>query len=426
MTLLLRGGKIIDPSQRLEQVGDLLIQRGRISGFGKIPARKTWTVLEARNWIVAPGFIDMHVHLREPGREDEETIESGSRAAAAGGFTSIVCMPNTRPINDSASITRYVLERAREVGLVNVFPAGAITKESKGEELAEIGEMVNAGAVAITDNGNGVQNNQIMRRALEYSRIFDIPVVDHCEERNLAAAGCMNEGPRSTRLGMPGMSRAAEEVHVARDVILSRITGGRAHIAHISTRESLEWVRQAKKQHIPVTCEVTPHHFVLSEEDITSYDTNFKMNPPLREPADRKAVLKALADGTIDSIATDHAPHTQFEKEETFEAAANGIVGLETAVPLAWEFLIRRNLLTPLRLVELLSTTPNRILKLGRGTLSEGAIADVTVIDPEREMKVDVEKFKSKSRNSPFGGWVLHGIPVFTIVAGKIVHSASA
>ncbi len=421
MTLLLKGGSVVDPSQKLEKKLDLLVEKGRVASLGKIQAKKSWQVIDASGWIVAPGFVDMHVHLREPGREDKETILTGSKAAAAGGFSSITCMPNTQPVNDSEAITRFILERAGRAGLVNVFPAGAITKGLQGKELAEIGEMVKAGVVAITDDGKSVENNQIMRRALEYSKIFDIPVIDHCEDRQLAASGHMNESAVSTRLGVRGISRAAEELDVARDTILSRITGGRVHIAHLSTQESLSRVRQAKKQGIAVTCEVTPHHFILNDEDIKNYDTNFKMYPPLRTPSDVKAMLKGLSDGSIDCIASDHAPHTRLEKEMTFEEAANGIIGLETAVPLAWEFLIRRNIISVSRLVELFSTNPNRILKLGRGTLKEGAIADITVIDPDCEIIVDVKKFRSKSRNCPFHDWRLQGVPVMSIVKGKII-----
>ena len=409
--MLLKGGTIVDPSQKLKRKLDLLVDKGKIARLGKIQAKKSWEVI----------FIDMHVHLREPGREDKETILSGCRAAAAGGFTSISCMPNTDPVNDSEAITRYIVERARQAGLVNVFPAGAITKGLKGEELAEIGEMVKAGAVAITDDGHPVENNQMMRRALEYAKIFDIPVVDHCEDRQLAAGGHMNEGEVSTRLGLYGVSRAAEELDVARDMILGRITGGRIHIAHLSTRESLFWVRQAKRQGVKMTCEVTPHHFILTDADVKNYDTNFKMYPPLRAQSDVKGILKGLSDGTIDCIATDHAPHTSLEKETPFQEAANGVIGMETAVSLSWEFLVRRKVVSISRLVELFSTNPNRILKLGRGTLEEGAIADITVIDPNLETVVDVNQFRSKSRNCPFEGWELHGAPVMTIVRGKTV-----
>ena len=419
--MLLKGGTLVDPSQKLKRKLDLLVEKGKVARLGKIQPKKSWEVIDASGWIVCPGFVDMHVHLREPGREDKETILSGSRAAAAGGFTSIACMPNTDPVNDSEAITRFIVERARQAALVNVFPAGAITKGLKGQELAEIGEMVKAGAVAITDDGHPVENNQMMRRALEYAKIFDIPVVDHCEDRHLAAGGHLNEGAVSTRLGLYGVSRAAEELDVARDMILGRITGGRIHIAHLSTRESLFWVRQAKRQGVQMTCEVTPHHFILTDADIKNYDTNFKMYPPLRTPSDVKSILKGLSDGTIDCIATDHAPHTSLEKETPFQEAANGVIGMETAVPLSWEFLVRREVVSISRLVELFSVNPNRILKLGRGTLEEGAIADITVIDPDLEVVVDVDQFRSKSRNCPFHGWKLQGVPVMTIVRGKTV-----
>lgn len=422
MTLLIEGGRIVDPSQDLDQPASLLVERGKVAGIGGMTAKKSWDVLDASGCIVVPGLIDMHVHLREPGREDKETIRTGSKAAAAGGFTSIMCMPNTDPVNDNDAVTRFVLEQAKKAGLVNVFPAGAVTRGSRGEQLAEIGEMVKAGIVAISDDGNPVENNQVMRRAMEYARIFDIPVIDHCEDRALAAGGCINEGSVSTRLGLRPMSRAAEEVHVVRDLILSRITGARVHIAHVSTRESLEWIRQAKKQGVKMTCEVTPHHFILTDEDIHDYDTNYKMNPPLRTRDDVEAMLEGIDDGTIDCIVTDHAPHTVLEKETTFAEAANGIIGMETALPLTWESLVRSDRISVRRFVELLSLNPSRLLKLERGTLAEGAIADVTVIDPNREWVVDVTRFESKGRNCPFDGWKLHGVAAVTVVRGRIVH----
>lgn len=422
MSLLLRGGRVVDPSQDLDRRADVLIEAGKVAGVGNIPATKNGEIIEVDGCVLTPGFVDMHVHLREPGREDKETILTGSRAAAAGGFTSIVCMPNTTPVNDNAAITRFILERAADAGLVNIFPTGAITVGSQGEQLAEIGEMHAAGIVGVTDDGRPVQDNQVMRRAFEYARIFDIPVMDHCEDLFLAAGGCMNEGVASTRLGLRGMSRAAEELHVVRDIILSRITGARVHILHLSTRESLDQVRVAKSQGIQVTCEVLPHHFTLTDGDIQDFDTDFKMMPPLRERADIEAMLEGLADGTIDCLATDHAPHTRLDKEAPFEEAASGVVGMETAVPLCWEHLIRPGVVSVSRLVELFSLNPSRILKLGKGTLAEGADADVTVVDPERRQIVDPSSFKSKGRNCPFRGWELHGAPVLTVVGGRVVH----
>ena len=424
MTLLLKGGTLVDPSQTIDQEKrDLLIEDGVVVDIGTIDPRPEWETIDATDLLVTPGFIDMHVHLREPGREDKETVDSGSRAAVAGGFTSVMCMPNTSPVNDNESVTRFLRSKARETNLANVHPCGAITKGSLGGELAEIGEMVRAGAVAISDDGNPVDNNQIMRRALEYSRIFDIPVVDHCEDRALAAGGCINEGAVSTRLGLPAMSRMAEEMDVARDTILARVTGGHAHIAHVSTRESLEWIRIAKDKGIRVTCEVTPHHFILKDEDIGDYDTLYKMNPPLREARDVEAMLQGLSDGTIDCIATDHAPHTALEKETTFPVAANGIIGLECAISLAWDRLIGGGLISVSRLVELFSVNPSRILKLDRGSLAKGKVADVTIIDPARTVTVDVSTFQSKSRNCPFHGRTLQGTPVATVVSGRMVYN---
>jgi dihydroorotase len=412
----------VDPGQGLDQRADLLIEDGRVKEVGSIGSQADWEVIDCSRFVLAPGFIDMHVHLREPGREDKETILTGSQAAAAGGFTSIACMPNTQPVNDSEAITSFILERAASAGLVNVFPVGAITKGSRGEELAEIGLMYRSGIVAVSDDGQPVQNNQTMRRALEYASIFDLPVIDHCEDRFLAAGGFVNEGAVATRLGLRAMSRAAEELHVCRDIILSRITKSRVHIAHVSARESLRWIREGKRQGVSVTCETAPHYFLLHDGHVRGYNTNMKMNPPLREEADVEAMLEALADGTIDCIATDHAPHTSLEKDTTFEEAANGIIGMESAIPLAWDRLVRAGVVSVSRLVELFSTNPARILRLERGDLKKGAVADVTVIDPEREITIDVNQFKSKARNCPFHGWTLRGVPVVTIVGGRVVH----
>jgi len=424
MTLLLKGGTVVDPSQDIDQEKqDILIEDGVVADVGIIDPNSEWEILDLTGLVVVPGFIDMHVHFREPGREDRETVETGSRAAVAGGFTSVMCMPNTTPVNDNESVTRFLLSKAQEVDLANIHPCGAITKGSLGKELAEIGEMVSAGAVAISDDGNPVENNQVMRRALEYSRIFGIPVVDHCEDRALAAGGCIHEGVVSTRLGLPAMSRTAEEMDVVRDTILARVTGGHAHIAHVSTEESLEWIRIAKDKGVQVTCEVTPHHFILKDEDIGNYNTLYKMNPPLREERDVEAMLQGLADGTIDCIATDHAPHTTLEKDTTFTKAANGIIGLECAIPLAWNYLISSGLISISRLVELFSVNPSHILGLDRGSLAKGKIADVTVIDQTKKVTVDVATFQSKSRNCPFHGRTLGGVPVLTVVGGRVVYN---
>ncbi len=425
MTILIQGGKIIDPSQNLAKAADLLIEKGKVKEIGSITPADNWEIVDAKGLLVTPGLIDMHVHLREPGREDKETIETGSRAAVAGGFTSVACMPNTTPVNDCEAITRFIVEKARDNKLANVFPVGAITKGSAGEELAEMGEMVKAGAVAFSDDGRPVQNNQIMRRAMEYAKIFDVPILDHCEDDHLAARGCMNESFVSTELGLRGISGVAEEIQVMRDMILARLTGAQAHICHLSTRESLRWVRIGKQDGVRISCEVAPHHFTLTDEEVRTYDTNFKMNPPLRSRADVDAMLEGLSDGTVDCIATDHAPHTRLDKEVPFDEAANGIIGLETSIPLVWNFLVRKGVIDESRAVELMSVNPSRILGLDRGTLKKDAVADVTLIDPERKVTVDVSKFKSKSRNCPYKGWELTGAPTMTIVSGKIVFRAS-
>lgn len=420
MTILLKGGEVVDPSQDLNKKADVLLEKGRIAKLGRIGAQEGWRVVDVSGMYVMPGLIDMHVHLRDPGQEYKETIETGTRAAVAGGFTSVACMPNTDPVNDCEAITRYILEKARQANLANVFPVGAITKGSEGKELAEIGEMVRSGAVAISDDGKPVKNNQIMRRAMEYSRIFDVPVLDHCEDCDLAAHGVMNEGAVSTELGLRGMHGTAEELDVARDIMLSRLTGARVHICHISCKGALNAVREAKAQGLKVTCEVTPHHFTLTDENVRTYDPNYRMNPPLRTGNDVEAMISGLADGSIDCIATDHAPHAQIDKDLTFEEAANGVIGLETSVPLVWEHLVRKDVISTSRMVELMSLNPSRILGLDRGTLKVGSIADVTVVDPEKQVTVDVSKFESKSRNCPFDGWQLRGAPVLTIVKGRV------
>ncbi len=424
MDLILRQARVIDPSREFDQVADVGISGGRIAEIAGRIRKKGRKEIDARGLIVAPGFIDMHTHLREPGREDSETIESGTAAAARGGFTAVACMPNTQPVNDSEAVTAYILKRAREVSKIAVFPIGAITKGSAGETLAEIGEMHRAGIVAISDDGRPVQNAQVMRRAMEYSRLFELPVIDHCEDRELAAGGSMNEGYYSTLLGLRGLNRAAEEVQVSRDAILGGLTGARIHIAHLSTRNSLEIVRRAKKEGIALTCEVTPHHLLLTEAAVESYDTNTKMNPPLRSEEDVAALVRGLAAGYIDAIATDHAPHNINDKMLEYDRAPFGIVGLETAVSLIMDRLVRPGKLRLDRMVRAFSTNPARILRLDGGTLAQGAKADITVLDPDLKTEVRSSGFLSKSRNTPFEGWKLRGGPVMTIVGGKPVWHA--
>jgi dihydroorotase len=424
MQLILRKGRVVDPSKKLNKIADVGIDNGRVVEISARIRKKGRKEIDARGLLLFPGFIDMHVHLREPGREDSETIESGTDAAAHGGFTAVACMPNTQPVNDSESVTSFILERAREVSKVSVYPVGAITKGSQGKTLAEIGEMYRAGIVAISDDGHPVMNNQVMRRAMEYSRLFNLPVIDHCEDRDLAAAGVMHEGYYSTLLGMRGINPVAEEIQVVRDAILARQTGAHAHIAHISTRRSLEAVIHARKAgQVSLTCEVTPHHLLLTDSAVAAYDTNTKMNPPLRSQDDVDALVRGLADGTIDAVATDHAPHNINDKMLEFDRAPFGVVGLETAVSLIYDRFVRSGILTLERMAQVFSTNPARILRLDRGTLAEGAWADITVLDPDRKLKVHSEDFRSRSRNTPFESWELTGGPVMTIVKGKVVWS---
>lgn len=427
-SILIRNGRVVDPAQGIDAPRDILIRDGRVVGVDPcIEVSETeiaaTRIVDATGLVVTPGLVDLHVHLREPGFEHKETLESGARAAVAGGFTSICCMPNTRPINDNSSITSFIVNRGRALGLANIFPIGAITAGSQGEQLAEIGEMREAGIVAISDDGRPVLDSGIMRRALEYASDLGLPVVDHCEDCCGAKGWAMHEGEFSALMGLRGLPGAAEDLHVARDLILAEMTGAHIHIAHISTGRSVELVREARRRGVRVTCEVTPHHFTLTDEDLyrSGYDTNFKMAPPLRSAADLEAILAGIADGTIDAIATDHAPHHANEKMVEFDHAPNGIIGLETAVPLAIDRLLHRGVVSLSRLVDLLSTSPARIFNLDRGALRVGAVADVTIIDPERARRIDLAGFSSKSSNSPFGGWELKGVVVKTIVAGQIV-----
>lgn len=424
MQLILRQGRVVDPTQKLNQIADVGVDDGRIAEIACKIRKSGRKEIDARGFVVAPGFIDMHVHLREPGREDAETIETGTNAAARGGFTAVACMPNTNPVNDSEAVTSFILERAREVAKIAVYPIGAITKGSRGETLAEIGEMRRSGIVAISDDGHPVQNSQIMRRAMEYSRLFNIPVIDHCEDKNLAADGVMHEGFYSTLLGLRGINPAAEEMHVVRDTILARHTGSRLHIAHLSTRFSLDAVRRAKKEKISVTCEVTPHNLLLTDAQVASYDTNMKMNPPLRAQEDVDALVEGMVSGSVDVITTDHAPHNINDKMLEFDRAPFGVVGLETAVGLILDRFVRTGILGMERMVEMFSRNPARILGLERGTIAKGAVADITVLDPDREWVVKSTDFESRSRNTPFEGYKLRGAPAMTIVKGRVVWSA--
>src|SRR5450755_2538845 len=420
--LVIRNGRIIDPAQLLDRVADLAIEDGIVCEIGAgIDASKSES-FDASGLIVAPGFIDMHVHLREPGFEHSETIESGSRAAAAGGFTSIRCMPNTKPVNDSATVTSYVLDRARRFAIVNVFPIGAITKGSGGEELASIASMKEAGIVAISDDGKPVMNARLARRAMEVARAVDLPFIEHCEDLNLSAGGDMHEGLQSARLGLRGIPRSSEDVMVARDIVLAELTGVRYHVAHISSKHSVQMVAFAKSRGMQVTSEATPHHFALTDSDMLPYDSAFKMKPPLRESPDVEAVTEGLVNGEIDAIATDHAPHPGDEKMQEFERCPFGIIGLETAIGLSLRQLYHSRRMTLPNIVRLFTQGPAEILSLkDRGALRIGGPADVTIFGLDHDWTYDVNRSPSKSRNTPFDGYVFRGGPVATIVAGKIV-----
>ncbi|MGI9074495.1 MAG: dihydroorotase [Bryobacteraceae bacterium] len=419
--LVIRNGRLVDPSQNLDQVCDLGIEDGVIQEIGAAIEGTGAEEFDASGLIVAPGFIDMHVHLREPGFEHAETIETGSRAAAAGGFTSICCMPNTDPVNDKPTVTSYIIERARRFAIVNVYPIGAVTKNSAGQELSAIASMKQAGIVAISDDGRPVMNARVVRRAMEFAHALDIPLIEHCEDLHLSAGGDMHEALESTRLGLRGIPRSSEDVMVARDIILAEVTGARYHVAHISSKYSVEMVAFAKQRGLPITCEATPHHFTLADCEMRPYDSNYKMKPPLRERHDVDALVQGLADGTIDAIATDHAPHPGDEKMQEFERCPFGIIGFETAIGLALERLYHTAKVNVSHLVQLFSQNPARILSLDRGTLRTGAPADITILGLDHNWTYDVNRSPSKSRNTPFHGHKFRGGPVATIVAGQIV-----
>ena len=427
MNMLLKGGRVVDPANQIDGVRDVLIQDGKIAKVGVNLSADGAEVYDVpADVIVVPGLIDMHVHLREPGQEHKETIATGTAAAVAGGFTAVACMPNTDPVNDQASITEFMIARAKDAGLARVYPIGAVTRGSKGEQLAEIGELKAAGCVAVSDDGRPVATALLMRRALEYTSMCGIPVINHCEDQTLKADGVAHEGFHASRLGLRGIPGVAEEIMIERDITLAGLTGGRVHICHLSTRGSLRAVRSGKERGIKVTCEVTPHHFVLTDEALAGYDTNVKMNPPLREADDRDEMIRGLVDGSIDAIATDHAPHHADEKSVEFDQAPFGITGLETCVPLTFDRLVHPGIITLARAIELLSTNPAKILNVPGGTLSEGAPADITLLAPDLVATIDPAKSRSRSRNTPFGGWTLKGGVAGTIVGGRLVYTNDA
>jgi dihydroorotase len=420
--ILLRGGRVIDPACNLDASADVLLQDGkvvRVEAGIATPAGKDTRVIEVKGMWVVPGLIDLHTHLREPGQEYKETIESGTAAAAAGGFSAVCAMPNTVPPNDNRAVTELIVRRAREVGAVRVYPIGCITQGQKGENLSEMGELQEAGCVAVSDDGKCVMNSEVMRRALEYARGFGLPVIQHAEDHNLSANGPAHEGAASTRIGLRSQPAAAESVIVARDLELVALTGARYHAAHISCADTVRLIREAKRRGLPVTSEVTPHHLTLTDEACAGYDTSTRVNPPLRSAQDVAALREALVDGTIDAIATDHAPHSTVEKDVEFEQAASGMIGLETALGLCLE-LVHCGLLSPQTLVARMSTGPARVLGLAGGTLAPGSVADVTVIDPLATWICDLARLRSRSRNSPFGGRSMRGRAMLTLVAGRI------
>jgi dihydroorotase len=418
-SVFIRGGRIIDPASGRDEVGDLLVIEGLISDQAS-PPDSSVPVIDAKGLIVAPGLIDMHVHLREPGGGQKETIASGTRAAAAGGFTSVLAMPNTNPPADGPNTIALMRQRATETAYVNVFTTGCITVGMKGEQLAPIGSLYKAGVVAITDDGYCVQNNELMRRALDYARMFDLLTLDHCQDYNLSAGGVMHEGHWSTVLGLTGWPRIAEDMIVARNILLSELTGGRIHVQHLSSGASVRLVREAKARGVKISAEAMPHHLALTDEAVGKYDTRFKMNPPLREKSDQEALFAGLADGTIEILASDHAPHAAYEKEVEFADAPFGIVGLETELGIFIKLLIEKGVLDWPAMLAKLTINPARLLKLDRGTLAPGAPGDVTIIDPKRTWQVDSRKFQSLSRNTPFDGWELPGRATHTIVDGRV------
>lgn len=425
MSLLIKNGRLIDPSNRIDDIVDILIKNGKIDSISKNINKKTEKVINAGGMIVTPGFIDMHVHLREPGEENKETINSGIKAAAHGGFTSIACMPNTNPVNDNRSVTEYIIARAKAVKSVNVFPVASISKNLEGEFLSEMGDLVEGGAVGFSDDGKCVMKADLFRKALEYSKMLGVPVIEHPEDHSISEEGQVNEGMISYKYGLRGILNAAEEVIVSRDIILQERIKSRLHLTHISTAGSVDLIRNAKKRGVSVTADATPHHLLLTDESITGFDPLYKMKPPLRTEEDRLALINGIKDGTIDVIASDHAPHTIDEKDKEFEYAPFGVIGLETSFPVIYDKLVRTGIISLNRMVELFSINPAKILNLKkRGSINVNNIADITVIDPKMKFKIDSGDFYSKAKNSPFLGWKGQGGIAFTIVGGRIVYKS--
>lgn len=425
MKILIKGGHVVDPANNIDEVMDIYVADGIIQEVGRDietqVAGVEMEVIDAAGMTVVPGLVDMHVHLRDPGQEYKEDIETGTKAAVMGGVTSVACMPNTKPVVDNKAIVSYIINKAKEVGYANVYPIGAVSKGLEGKELAEIGEMKFAGAVAISDDGRPVYNSSLMRKAIQYSSMFDMKVISHCEDNSLAEDGHMNEGYTATKLGLKGIPNAAEDVQIARDIIIAESLDLPVHIAHVSTKGGVELVRQGKSRGVKVTCETCPHYFSLTDEACDGFNTLAKMNPPLRTPEDVEAIKAGLADGTIDAIVTDHAPHHKDEKDCEFGYALNGIVGLETSLGVGIKYLVNEGVLTMSQLVEKMSLNPSKILGIAKGTLGEGKIADITIFNPDEKWTVDIQKLNSKSKNSPYDGYELCGKPQYVIVGGKII-----
>jgi len=419
--ILIKGGRVISPAQDLDDICDVLIDKGKVAAIGKGLEAQGAEVIDAGGKIVTPGLVDIHVHLRDPGLEYKEDIASGTLSAVTGGFTSIACMPNTKPVNDNLSVTNYILNKVKQEGHCRVFPIASISKGLQGESMTEMGELKEAGVYGVSDDGKPVGNAQLMRRAMEYAKPFGLTIVTHAEDLELVGSGVMNEGPVATELGLKGIPWVAEDAATAREIMLAEFTGARLHVAHVSTKGSIDLVRQAKQRGVNVTCEATPHHFTLTDEAVRGYKTNAKMNPPLRSAADREAVRQGIADGTVDAIATDHAPHHIDEKNVEFNLAMNGVVGLETALPLTLR-LVEEGLIDLPQAVALMTSGPAAALGIPAGQLAEGGVADVTVIDAACEWTVDAQQLVSKSKNTPFDGWTMKGASLCTIVGGKIVY----